>query len=158
MRNEKIATVLLVGSVFVFQGCAHGGLDKRLDAKLSGENTVKARADLQAEAGQLIEAAPGLSADQRSNLTALRETVRTQTDAIRERSLKLRSVLIKDLMSASYDEDEVELVKERIKNLEDQRLSALFNAVERANAILGRQASANQQIVHDFFEHAGHSN
>jgi hypothetical protein len=140
----------LISSIPILQGCAHSALEKHVDQEVTQESAVKNNADLRAEADQLIETAPGLSADQRARLSALRNTTRAQTDEMWAQSLKLRSVLIKDLITTNYNEDEVELIKQRIRNLEDKRLSLMFSAVERANTILGRQAMANPRLIDEY--------
>ena len=142
-------------SVLALQGCAHSALEKQVDDKVAQENTVKNHAELQTQANQMIDSSTSLTAEQKSKLSALRTSTRSQTDQMWEQSLKLRSLLVKDLISSSYNEDEAELIKERIKTLEDQRLTVLFGAVDQANKILGHQAAQNQYIVHGFF-YEGH--
>ena len=147
-------SVVLVGVAILTQGCAHNSLDDRIAAKVSQESTVKHRADLGVEAAQLIASSTSLNEQQKSQLLALQDTVRDKTDSLIGQSLKLRSVLIKDLIS-SYDEDEVALVKKKIKEIEEKRVTVLFDAVERANKILGHEAAANQRMIRNFMQFDG---
>lgn len=152
---RKLFLVIVVVSSILIQACAHSTTEKKLDEKMSQETAVKSRLDLSTEATQMINEAVGLSDDQKSKLLALRDSMREQNDSFTSQSLKLRSVLIRDLISADYDAKEVALIKKKIKALESKRVSALFDAIEKANAILGREAMANQKIIQDFSEFRG---
>lgn len=150
---KNLIVVIALASAGFFQGCASAALNTKIDRELAQESAVKSRTDLRKEAGQLIQTTPGLTADQRSKLSSLRDTTRAQLDAMAGQSLKLRSVLLKTLVAANYNDDEVELIKQRIKDLEEKRLTVTFNAVEQANQILGHETEANRQrIMDEFFE------
>lgn len=155
MDSSNFGKVALVGALSLLTSCSHGALNKQLDEKISEESAIKTRSDLQAETADLFEKAPGLSAVQRVQLVALRNNTRSESDRLRLESLKLRSVLVKDLISEKYNEAEVELIKKRIKANEQQRLSVLFGAVEKANTILGHIAPKNQNLIHEFFDPRG---
>ena len=72
--------------------------------------------------------------------------------------MKLRALLIQDTLASADNSDEVALVKERLKNIENKRLSFVFDAVEQANSILGRQAPENQNLMYEMLDiHAGQS-
>ena len=96
MTNIKLA-LLAITSILTVQSCAHS-VERRIDAKLAHE-AVNSREDLRTEAGKLIQMAPGLTADQRIRLTNLRKATQSKLDEIQTQSLKLRSLLIKDLIT-----------------------------------------------------------
>ena len=146
-----LASSLLV----IMSGCAHAQLEKKVDDKVAQETLVKTRTDLRVESGDLIQTAPGLSDDQRQSLNRLRVETAGQLDSLSLGSLKLRAILIHDLLETPYDEDEVELIKERLTKIEDQRLTTMFSAVTKANQILGRQALQNHALVDGFFDGHG---
>ncbi|MDR3608576.1 MAG: hypothetical protein P4M08_14530 [Oligoflexia bacterium] len=152
MKNKKLVLLVAIGSALgiQLQGCATSALDKKVDAEVAQED-VKTHAELRTESGQLIESTPGLTADQRVKLVALRDATRADLDSLYSQSLKLRAVLIKDLITTNYNEDEVELIKKRIKDNENKRLTVTFNAVEQANKILGRDAQSHRKLVEDFW-------
>lgn len=158
MRNLKLIYIM-IASTLVFQGCAHSALDAKVDQEMAQETTVKTNADLRAESSQLLQTAPGLTSDQRARLVALRDATRSQLDSLWSQSLKLRAVLIKDLITAKYNEEEVDLIKDRMKKIEDQRLAVTFNAVEQANTILVHEPALpnHQELMNEFFfEGSGH--
>ena len=142
-------------ALLLLQSCSHGGLNQQLDHKLAEEGAITTRADLNTETGQLIESAPGLTLDQKTKLSALKTLTQNRVDSIHSQSLKLQSVLIKDLVSTHYDEDEVSLIQSRMKSLEEQRLTLLFDAVKQANTLLDRESLLNRALIGQFFE--GHT-
>jgi hypothetical protein len=151
MKNYYYEVVLLM-AVFFIQACATtGGLEKRLDEKLSQENDLKTTGDLNTQASQIIQSATDLNTEQKEKLKSLRTTTQSKISEISLQTLKLRSILIKDLVETQYDEDEVDLIKERIHNLDRERTTVLFKAIEQANEIVGRQAQSRAAIMHDFW-------
>jgi hypothetical protein len=150
-KPKWILLALTSTAALHLQGCAQTPLDKRVDREVAQENTINTQADLKSEASRIIQTTPGLTDEQRIKLGALRKTTRAQTDALWTQSVKLRSVLMKDLITTNYNENEVELIKKKIKDLEDKRLSVTFNAVEQANTILGHNILKNQEPIMDTF-------
>lgn len=149
IRNWSLS-ILAVG--ILVQGCAHSQTEKDLNTQVSQEKSVSTYSDLRTESGELIAAAPGLTDAQRAKLQALREAVRAKVDAQWTSTLKLRSVLIKDMLAPKYNENEVEAIKGRMRDLEDDRLATIYDAVTQANTILGRQAVQNQRVLRDFMD------
>lgn len=134
-------------SAVFLQSCAHDETVRGLDEKLSQETAIKTRADLKTEVNHLIDTAPQLTTEQRSKLRELRDSYRVKTAKIWKKSLRLQAVLIADILDQNHNREEIELIKRRIKNFEDDRVSLLFETVRTTNMILGRWASANQRIT-----------
>jgi hypothetical protein len=155
MKQKILVILVFLMSSMALQGCAHRELSSKIDREVSQESAIKSHSDLRSETSQLIDSSPNLTAEQRLQLSALAKSVRTRSDLLWSESLKLRSVLIKDLLAADYDEDEVELIKRRIKSVESQRLSVTFDAIEKAKLILGKEAVANAHLFDVLFEGRG---
>lgn len=148
---SKTAFSLALGGLLLTAGCA-SKQEKQLQEKLGAETAVKSNADLRAEADKLLTA-PGLTEQQRKQLTDLRADTYNKTSKLHQESLRLRSVLIKDLAAPNYNEREVELIKKKIKKNENERLSVMFDAITAANQILGHHPDA-QKIMEDYwFDH-----
>lgn len=144
-------------------GCAAPG-GKKLDAKVANETEVSRPADLHEEISQLIKTEPGLSDVQRARLLQLQANTIARTSDLRDHSLRLRSLLMEELLSPGYDADEVGLIKGRLKKIEKQRLALLFDSVEQANQILGHDGNGHEEMMKRIFElratedgHGGHS-
>ena len=123
---------------------------------MSEESSINSQADLNAEATHQIEKAENISEEQRSQLLALREKTRAQTLEQNKESLRLKSVLVKELLSTDYDRKEVAGLKRKIRKTDDRKLSILLDSIQKTNVILGRQALSNRDgrdydfIVRDF--------
>ena len=155
--NQKtflIPAIAFAALLPLLQGCASTAVEKKIDVRVDQE-TIQTRADLNKETDDLIRNTPDLNDDQRAKLITLRDRTQVQAEEIRENSLKLRAVLVHDMVAKNYDENEVELIKTRIRKLERERLDIFFKAVEQANTILGRQAFANGHIIDSFIEIGG---
>jgi hypothetical protein len=130
-------------SMLAFAGCSHGSLDNKVDREAARETSVKTNADLQNEASQLIKTEPGLSDDQRTKLLALQSATQQQMNTNRAQSLQLRSLMMKDMVKTDYDPNEMETVKKKIRDNENQRLSLTFDAMDKAQKIMGRSTNGH---------------
>ncbi|MBI3556268.1 MAG: hypothetical protein HY074_08390 [Deltaproteobacteria bacterium] len=150
--KKIIISVLIAAGV---QGCAHGSelsTEARLDEKLSQEALLRNGADLKAEAKQLLESSSRLTPSQRAELTSLRNSTSRQMDKFNSESLKLRAVLIEDVLASSYDGAEVELLKRRMRDLEHRKLLAFFRSIRDANIKLGRWSSKNDRVTSEVLD------
>ena len=144
-----------MGGVIALQGCAHSAADRRLNEKVAEEAEIKSSADVSAEARSAIDSAPGLSNDQRLRLRVLGSSMREQLNDLKDQSLKLRAVLVEDIVSPNYDQNEVNLIKKRIKDVESKRVTLTFDAVDKANVIMGRLAEARPNVLNEFMDTRG---
>jgi hypothetical protein len=144
---KKISHVIVI--LFALTACATKN-DKVLNAKMAEQTEISSRADLRAEAKSAVNENDNLSPEQKEKLNALRVQVSSQMDEINKKSLELRAVLLKDLLAPNYNGKEVVLIKNRMRKLEDKRLSMIFESAEKANLILGRQAALNPQLMQQF--------
>jgi len=138
--------------LLIFSACAHSVVEERIDRKLE-KSSVDTQGELRTETGRLLETAP-LTKEQKLKLSILRQTSRVELDNISQQSLKLQAILAQDVFTPEkFDREEVELVKERIRDLENKRLATLFNAVDEANAIMGREPlKKNTRMLDEFFD------
>jgi hypothetical protein len=155
-KNKVFITqvVALLALTSVLQACATGqaALDKKLDEKIAAEATIKNRSDLKMESSKLLENAPGLNDDERAKLKNLREATSKNLDDLRARSLKIRSLLVKDLFTGGDNTDEVSILKNKLKDVEAKRLSDFLTAIRQANEIMGRWASRTQRLDMIYFD------
>lgn len=128
--------LFLVATVFC-AACAHTSMDEQLDKKVANESNIQTREDLRKEAEQDILAKKNLTEKQKKDLEELRKDINQNDNSVWQQTLKLRAVLIKEMLADNYSENQVLLIQKRLKKLEDQRLNAQFKAIERAKKILG---------------------
>jgi hypothetical protein len=143
MLTFALGAVLALG----LEGCAHGSIDRRIDEKLAHEDQVNTRGDLSVEAGKLIQDTPGLDDAQRAQLNDVRAQTASRIADLTRQSIRLRGLLIEDVVAQEYDPAEVEAIKRRLRSIEDKRLTAILEAVDQANEILGRQNLQRQRIL-----------
>ena len=132
-------------------GCATKSANQQLDADLSKENKISARQDLSTEATQDLRRSH-LIPEKKAKLEQLRNNLTTQENEIWKQSLKLRAVLIKDLLADQYDPNQIDLIKGRMWDLENKRISLIYSAVDEANKILGHFQPDDRKMIDDFFE------
>ncbi len=131
--------VLSFAMFFALAGCASQSYaERKVDYELAKEPPVTSRAELNGQAKSLINSMSGLTSEQKNQLEELRVSVVSQSSALRNRSLALRSILIRTVLSSSYDAQEVAAIKNRLQKVEEQRVSLILDASVKANKILGR--------------------
>ena len=144
-------TLLLAQALFL-QGCAHQHMEKTIDTKLKNEAPVTSQETLQKDAYEAVEEDPNLTQDQKVKLLELQKNTRTKLSDLREKGFQLRSLLIKDLLVQDDNSDEVGLIKKRIKKNENEKISTLFSAIDRANIILGKDTKIRGKMLQAFMD------
>jgi hypothetical protein len=155
MKRVNLEALLAATVPFTFVmlmvGCAtNGTLSKELDAKLSEQKAPTGIEQIGKEARSGIRNSKGLTAQQKEKLLALQRHSETKAKELRETSLKLREILIRDLTSSNYSDQEVALIKDRLKGVEDQRLSNIFDTVDQVNSIVGRESADRESVLRSF--------
>lgn len=147
MSTVARKVLFCVCGIMALSSCAHQkSAEKELDQKLAQENTVTTH-ELRKEGAKAIETAPNLTAEQKRKLMDLRAQVARENDRLVKESVKLRSLLVQDMMAEKYDVAEVDLIKRRLRKNENQRLSLAFDSIEQANQILGRVRPENRFVI-----------
>ncbi|MGZ3653204.1 MAG: hypothetical protein ACXVB9_15160 [Bdellovibrionota bacterium] len=137
MRTFILPTILcLIGAGL--QSCASTELNQRLDEKVARESTIKSRKDLDAKAAGLMINTPGLSDQQRERMKTMKTQLQAKLKALNGDSLKLRALLIQDVLSPGNPVQEINEVKKRLRKNSQARIDAIFSAVDEANDVLGR--------------------
>ena len=153
MIKRVVVILLSIGGIFSVAACMSSAVHERLEKRVAEESAVNNTPDLRRETSMLIENMHNLNDEQRRELLALRDRTRAQVDKSTQRSLRLRAILMKDLMTNKrYDEDEVYLIKEEIAKAENKKLAVIFDGIREANFILDRQTMEDQMIYQGFFQ------
>ena len=153
MRKAQLGPWSVVfASLLVAPGCSHSKVNQDIDSKLKNEPDFTKREEVSESARETIEDATNLTAPQKQSLLALHQRVRTEASELRHESLKLRALLVSELISPTYREDEVRQIKKRIENLDHRQLSLVFKAVDDADKILGHHLPENERVMRLFDE------
>jgi len=138
MKHGHAGLLFLLSTALFLSGCAHQNIARTLDAKLDRESGLRTG---DAPAAQ----SPALGDEQRARLAALQKVLRQQLAEQRGESLKLQSILLKDVVAARYDADEVSLIKIRLKSVETKRVALMLEALEQAKTILGQESPNHER-------------
>jgi hypothetical protein len=150
---KKINTALVSTlSLFIANGCSSPAVERELGQKVSQESSIKTQGDLSLHSDQLLKENLRLSNDQRQQLMALKKEAQLLTAKQNSESLKLRSVLIKDMLSANYNHSEVSLIKNKLRKTESNKIDILLNAVKKANIILGNEIDKNEIFLREVYQ------
>lgn len=133
---KLLVGVLVLSFGFLNMSCAHR-TEKELTRKVAQEAPVEDVNSLSTTSALMIQNSQ-YTPQQKMQLQELQMKSSRQMQALREESLKLRSVLIKDVFAEDYNRSEVRLIQKKIKKVEGQRVALMFDTIDRTNAILGR--------------------
>jgi hypothetical protein len=145
MTFLKLASLALFVAT-ALTSCASADLDRKLDERLARSPDIRTRKDLDAKVTALLDKTPGLSPKQRSALNDLRASTQTKLRDLNQESLKLRGLLVDDLLARDSRAPEIETLKARLRKLSKERVDVLFGAVNGANEILGRNALVREAM------------
>ena len=124
--------------------------DQKLDEKLKLEKNINTIFDFRVESRRKIEGVKGLTDKMRAELIELTTDTYFKIRELDTQSLRLRSVLISDLVN-DYDRTEIALIRKRLQNLAERRVAVIIESVESAHKILGPTANEHKEILDDFF-------
>jgi hypothetical protein len=145
--NAAKKTLLVLISIAIFSSCATKKVDQNVDAKLAQTPPVSGPAELNKDASNTIATAPGITDDQRAKLIAIQKTIQEKLGKLREESLKMRELLIQEVVrTENYNDNEVNRIKSRLKDVENKRLATLFKGLDQANDVLGHKTQRKQVI------------
>lgn len=147
-ETKKALNALIIASAVFGPACttpAERAINERLV-----EEGPETRLDLNEEAREAIAKAPDLTERQRSDLTFLRQATAARLDGLRRESLKLRSLMVKDLVSPAYDASQMRVAERKLREVERERLEVMLDAMKKASRILGRQAAINEALMQEF--------
>ena len=151
MKSFRISQVIFTFLLLTASACSTSKVDKKVSQEAAQEpvqNTTQA----QKRTADLINESPDLTGEQKTKLLALQNQVRTQLEANGKDGLKFRELLVEKILSKKYKSGEVEIVKNKIRDLEKKRVAILFDSVDKANEILGRASVNNQRMLRDFVD------
>ena len=140
MKFKTVCFVLL----WSVAGCAH--TEKTIDQKLSIEPEVKSSEELGTRARALINANASFTPDQKLKLFDLQKTTHEKLRARRVEGLTVRSLLIQEITSDSYREQEVKVIKNKLKENENKKITVFFQAIDDANQILERESDQQKRL------------
>src|SRR4051812_48398290 len=117
--------IVVILAATLLPSCASTDLNRRLDDRLAEEGSIKTRKDLDSKASALLQQTPGLTASQRDRLAGLKSSVQEKLQANSKESLKLRALLVEDVLSPGDHSAEIAELKSRLRKLARERVNTI---------------------------------
>ncbi|MGZ3725692.1 MAG: hypothetical protein ACXWQQ_07820 [Pseudobdellovibrio sp.] len=153
MKNLKAQLIVLSVLTLTLAGCATAEKKEKLEEKVVTEQNISGRKELRSKVDQMIQSANDLTDDQKQKLTALFKQTRTDAGQMREESLKLRAVLIQDVLAEKYNRGEVNLIKQKLSSISKRQLALTYKTIDKVNEIMGRgKAKKHPEFMDETFD------
>lgn len=136
----------MAGLVFI-SGCASTGeqsVPKRVEEAAGKEAPTRNMGELAARGFETWSKGVGLSADQKSKLFIVHTNTATEAFRIRDEISKTKSAMYKELARGQYNAKMVDGYKNKIIQLDQERLDIMIKALASVEAALGRGEEAKQ--------------
>jgi hypothetical protein len=139
MLSQKISLLLVISAFTLVgtSGCASKPVEKQIDQQADNERANN-RDELKIEARKRIEASTSITKVQRKALLVLLSETEASIAKDAKTSLKLRSLLIAEIIKPNYKDEKIQIIKTKIMRAENKRVATILNATVEANRILGR--------------------
>lgn len=135
---EALYVVLVGFCLVLLSSCAHDPkLDKKIQAESQGLPVLNATA--RAEAAEMVFQGAALTDEQRARLEEITLSANTEMQALRDRSAKLRLLLVRQLVNPDASDREVEAIKDRILDADRENAKRWVAALDEARQVLGRR-------------------
>lgn len=145
LKTMKLASVAIL-AIGMLSACASKQVATDLDAKLAKEEVQAPSSEIPKHAFDQINKSK-LTDEQKTRLNVLVAKVINQSSTTKVETMKLKKVLFKNLASTPYNSDEVDLIKERLTDLEKTKLKTMFTALDEVRSILGENEKDRQHVL-----------
>jgi len=133
---------------FLLVGCAQK-TEKEIERKLAVQSQVNNIQEFSNESDKIINEADSISDAQRAQLIVLRRETLTKIDQKDQEEMRLRLVLLKEILKADYKQREVNLMQQKIRKLNKEKFKILTAAMKDSNRILGKPYDENDEFDFD---------
>lgn len=154
MNGLKVYSRLVMGAVgFVLvSGCALPGdkstgektVSNRVEEAAGKESPTRNMGELAARGFETWSKGASLSADQKSKLFIVHTNTATEAFRIRDEISKTKSAMYKELARGQYNAKMVDGYKNKIIQLDHERLDIMIKALAKVEAALGRGEAAKE--------------
>lgn len=142
-------SVSLILTLLFLASCSSRKIEQaKIDEKISNETSVTDGKSLGASVNDVIQSSATLNEKQKADLEKLFNEIKVKNSALMEESFKLRSVLIKELLSGDVNAKQVKLLKKDIKKNESERLKSTLTAIDKISIIVSKDPDNSKFIDH----------
>ncbi len=135
-----------------FVGCSSRKAAKHEIEQKVQESTVKDSEGLGETIRSTIHGSSSLTDAQKKQLEDIFAANKKKAEELTERSYKLRSVLINELLSGKVDQRKVKLLKKDIRKVEGDKLHNTFTTVDKISDIVSSDKDGPKLLEHVIME------
>ena len=151
MKNLSLLAAVISFSIFVLFACSHQTpLEKEVAAEVAQEKPLPAGEPMARAGHEILFEAPNLSPQQKQRLRDLHLKASKESEQIRKELSQNQLVLLKSLVNPKAKDEEIDVLKDRIVNLEKKRTNHFLTTLDKAKRILGRKNSDDERFYRAF--------
>lgn len=120
--------------------------EKKVDDKLAAESTVYDGKSMGDSIREAIRTSATLDEKQKEKIESILAETKLKNKAMLEKSFKLRSVLIKELLSGQVNQKQLKLLKKQIRKTESLRLKTSLTAIDQISSIVKKDPKAEMYV------------
>lgn len=124
-------------ALLLVTGCTHK-TEKEIERKLAEQSHVQSIDDFTTASDKTINEAEGISDAQRAKLVVLRHETLAKMDEQDREEIRLRLVLLKEILDTNEDRLEINLLKQKIRRVNAKKYAVLMSAMRESYAIIGK--------------------
>lgn len=138
-------TILLLPAL-TLMACATPA-EKVVDHKVEEQAAIESP-NQAAHAGRFaIRASDKLTEEQKTKFLNLMNKTESQVNEIRMKEGQLKAALFQDLAEGKYNQREIQIVKNRLRKLEIQKLELMFDSIEEIRVLLGGISDVDSEVM-----------
>lgn len=146
---KKFTSVMLVfGLALGLAACGSASKSEQaaLDQKVSSEVPVRSPEQMLSRAAASFSNIEGLTTEEKMKLTEVYTNTYVKSMDIRKEIGQSKSLLFKTLAKKDYKDSEINALKKKIVQLDQNRLDLMFKTLDDVQKIVGKNTPASQKI------------
>ena len=140
----------LVLAPLLLISCASKSDRMEVQEKVAQE-TVQDGRSLGRNIDEVISTSKTLDQAQKDELRKVMNEVKGKNLSLMQESFKLRAVLIKEMLAQNFNQNQVRLIKKKIKKNESERLRNSLKAIDKISIIVRKDPEGHLILDHMFY-------
>lgn len=150
MLKKITAFTILACITLIISGCSTPEKKEEtvLNEKIKAQEPADTPQHIAVRAAEAFSGAPGLSAEQKMKLHAIYTRVYSESMQIRRDIGQSKSLLFMTLANSDYKSADITRLKKKIVDLDQKRLTLMFDALQDVQKIVGKGIEAEKIYKH----------
>jgi len=146
MKLKLLIVAVLSAGLF---GCATSS-EKTVESKMAAETGATSQEEMVMKTREVLASNENLTDDQRTRLMGLHGQTMAKMAGLRQDITKAKMVLFKSMLAEDYKESEIRVLREKLVKLNTQKMNVMFDSMDQAKMILGKEATVEFMQQLDF--------